>query len=89
MYVYIYIYLHLRSSPGWLRLFVYTYVLLLSRAWVHVGSQNEIRKRAEGLELKSKSYFIWARIPQRHASNLRNVQGPNPELLESYNGNWP
>ena len=47
------------------------------------------RKRAEGLKLKSKSYFIWARIPQRHASNLRNLQGLNPEVLESYNGYWP
>ena len=53
-------------------LFVYTYVLLLSRAWDHVGFQDRTRKRAEGLKLKSKSYFIWARIPQRHASNLRN-----------------
>ena len=39
--------------------------------------------------MKSESYFIWARIPQRHASNLRNLQGLNPEALESYNGNCP
>ena len=56
---------------------------------IQVGSQDEIRKHAEGLKLKSKSYFIWARIPQRHASNLRNLQGLNPEVLESYNGNCP
>ena len=67
MYTYIYIV----RQGGCDHLFVYTYVLLLSRAWDHVGSRDKIRKRAEGLKLKSKSYFIWARIPQRHASNLR------------------
>ena len=36
-----------------------------------------------------KSYFIWARIPQRHASNLRNLQGLNREIPDSYTGNWP
>ena len=39
--------------------------------------------------MKSKSSFIWARISQRHASNLRNLQGLNPEILESYKGNCP
>ena len=32
---------------------------------------RKIRKRAEGLNLKSESYLILARIPKRHASNLR------------------
>ena len=34
---------------------------------------RKIRKR-EGLNLKSESYLILARIPQRHASNLRNFR---------------
>ena len=70
-------------------MFVYTYVLLLSRAWGHVGPQDEIRKRAEDLNLKTGSYFIRARIPERRASNLRKLQGLNPELPQSYIGNWP
>ena len=88
-YIYIYTYIYVVRQGGCDYLSVSTYVLLLSRAWDHVGSQDKIRKRAEGLKMKSKSYFIWARIPQRHASNLRNLQGLNPEILESYNGNWP
>ena len=69
--------------------FVHTYVIILSRAWDRVGSQDEIRKRAEGFDLKSKSCFIRARIPQRHAPDLRNLQGLNPELPKSYIGNCP
>ena len=90
LYLYIiYTYIYVVRQGGCDYLFVYTYVLLLSRAWDHVGSQDKIRKRAEGLKLKSKFYFIWARIPQQHASNLRNLQGLNREVLESYNGNCP
>ena len=65
------------------------YAILLSRAWDHVGSQTKIRKGFEGLNLESESYFIRPRIPQRHASDLRNFQGLNPEVLESYNINCP
>ena len=89
IYIYIYTYIYVVRQGGCDYLFVYTYVLLLSRAWDHVGSQDKIRKRAEGLKLKSKYNFIWARIPQRHASNLRNLQGLSPEVLESYDGNCP
>ena len=39
-------------------LFIRMYAILLSRAWDHVGSQDKVRKRAEGLELKSSSYFL-------------------------------
>ena len=89
LYIYIYTYVYIVRQGGCDYLFVYTYVILLSRAWDHVGSQNKIRKRGEGLNLKSEYYFIRARIPERHASNLRNLQGLNPEILESYNGICP
>ena len=58
IYIYIYTYIYVVRQGGCDYLFVYTYVLLLNRAWDHVGSQDKIRKRAEGLILKSKSYFI-------------------------------
>ena len=88
MFIYIYKYVHIRSSSGRLRLFTYEFVhmyvrmyaILLSRAWDHVGPQKKIRKRAEGLNLRSESYLILARIPKRHASNLRNLQGLNPKF---------
>ena len=62
-------------------------MLLSCRAWDHVGSQDKIRKRAEGLKLKSKSYFIWACIPQRHTSNLRKLLDLLPKVLKTYNNN--
>ena len=77
------------AATIYVRMCSYVCTQFLSRAWDHVGSQDKIRKRAEGLKLKSKSYFIRARIPQRHASNLRNLQGLSPEVLKSYNGNCP
>ena len=91
IYIYTYIYIVCEGGCDYLRtyLFILMYAILLSRAWDHVGSQDKIRKRAEGHNLKSKSYFTRARIPQRHASNSRNLQGLNPEVLKSYNGNWP
>ena len=89
IYLFVYTYIYIVRQGGCDHLFVYTYVVLLSRAWDHIGSQDKMIKRAEGLNLKSESYSIRARIPQRHASNLRNLQGLNPEVLESYNGNWP
>ena len=89
VYIYIYTYIYVVRRGGCDYLFVYTHVLLLSRAWDHVGPLGKIRKRAEGLKLKTESYFIRARIPQRHASDLRNLQGLNPELPQSYIGNWP
>ena len=88
IYIYIYTYIYVVRQGGCVYLFVYTCVVLLSRAWGHVGSQDKIRKRAEGLNLNSESYFIRARIPERHASNLRNLQDLNPEVLES-NSRWP
>ena len=89
IYIYTYTYIYVVRQGGCDYWFVYTYVLLLSLAWDHVGSQDKMRKHAERLKLKSKSYFIWARKPQRHASSLRNLQGLNPEVLEYYNGNCP
>ena len=58
VYICIYTYIYVVRQGGCDYLFVYTYVLLLGRAWDHVGSQDRIRERAEGLKLKSKSYFI-------------------------------
>ena len=78
-YIYIYIYVHIRSSSGRLRLFTYAFVHTYVRTYVRnifepsLGScwaPEKIRKR-EGLNLKSESYLILARIPKRHASNLR------------------
>ena len=83
IYTYIYTYIYVVRQGGCDYSFVYTYVMFLGRAWDYVGSQDKIRKRAEGLNFKSEAYFIRARIPQRHASNLRNLQGRNPEVLES------
>ena len=66
MYVHIYIYMCTyiyavrEGGCDCLRayLFMRMYAILLSQAWDHVGSQDKIRKRTEGLKLKSKSYFI-------------------------------
>ena len=92
IYIYIYTYTYVVREGGcdYLRtyLFIHMYAILLSRAWDHPKIKY-VRKRAEGLKLKSKSYFIRTRIPQQHASNLRNLQGLNPEVLKSYNGNCP
>ena len=63
MYIYIYIYtcIYVVREGGcdYLRtyLFIRMYAILLSRAWNHAGSQDKIRKRADGLKLKSKSYM--------------------------------
>ena len=88
-FLYVYTYIYVVRQGGCDYVLVCTYVLLLSRAWDHVASQDKIKKRAEGLESKSKCYVIWARVPQRRASSLRNLHGLNPEVLESYNGNCP
>ena len=86
-YVYIYIYIHtyiyVVRQGGCEHLFVHMYIICLSRAWGQVGSQKKKGKGSEGLNLESESYFIRARIPQRHASDLRNLQGLNPELPDS------
>ena len=62
IYIYIYTYIYEVREGGCeysrTYLFIRMYASLLSRAWDHVGSQDKIRKRAEGFKLKSKSYFI-------------------------------
>ena len=80
-----YIYVVREGGCDYLRthVFIRMYAILLSRAWDHVGSQKKVRKQSEGLNLESESYFIRARIPQRHASDLRNLQGLSPELPQS------
>ena len=93
IYIYIYIYIYTPTYTYFVRAAAIIDLLILSNSFgPSLGScwvPEKIRKRAEGLNLKSESYFIRARIPQRHESDLRNLQGLNLELTHSYIGNWP